>query len=233
LRCQGYYVVRNYWPAARCEAVRAEIDRLIQKYRSQIWVDAVESDHRVIGADRVSPLVAEFYHDELCTGVVRAYEKSDHISGHTLAAKLVYREGNPGSGAGWHRDRPDRRQTKAILYLSDVEEADGPFQYLAGSHRPAQMLRDLVREGFEFNQSRFEPAQVDALVRRKPDRVATITGAAGTLLLVDTRGIHRGMPMTRRDGVRYALTNYYWTDAYIPEHIAKLLVRDPDLPPSS
>jgi hypothetical protein len=224
LERDGVHVIANYWSASRCDQARAEIDRLVDEYRDRIWVDAVQSDHRVLGANRVSAPIAAFFDDEMCRGVVRTYERSDDICGHTLAAKLVYRDANPGSGGGWHRDRPDRRQTKAILYLSDVEQADGPFQYLRASHRPSEILRDLVHEDFEFNQSRFEDVQVDALVRRAPQRVHTITGAAGTLVLADTRGIHRGMPMTRRGGTRYALTNYYWTDAAIPEHIARLLV---------
>ncbi len=219
IRREGVHVIPGFWSASRCEEARHEIDRLLAGHREFVWTDAVESDHRLMGADRVSALIADFYRDALCTGVVQAYEGSARQSGFTLASKLVYRHGNPGSGGGWHRDRPDRRQTKAILYLSDVDEGLGPFQYVAGSHRSLRIIRDALRGDFGVDQSRFDDAEVAALVDGDRDAAKTVTGGAGTLILVDTRALHRGMPM-RRDGVRYALTNYYWSDADIPEHIA-------------
>ena len=226
LRRDSVHIIRDYWSRAQCEGARAAMDRLFDEYRDAVWVDAVQSDHRLMGADRVSSTIAGFYKDRFCTRIVESYERSRRLSGFTLASKLVYREGNPGSGGGWHRDRPDRRQTKAILYLSDVDDRLGPFQYVAGSHRPLTIIRDALREDLAFDQSRFDDEQLTALVASRPDRLRTVTASAGTLVLVDTRVIHRGMPMTGQ-GVRYALTNYYWSDAEIPEHIAARVVSAP------
>jgi hypothetical protein len=226
IRHEGAHVVHGYWSGAQCARACAEMDRLLDVHRDAVWVDAMQSDHRLMGADRVSPIIAEFYRDAFCTSIVRSYEKSQSLSGFTLASKLVYRDGNPGSGGGWHRDRPDRRQTKAILYLSDVDGDRGPFQYFAGSHRPLSIIRNALRDGVEVDQSRFDDEHVAALIAARPGQLRTVTAPAGTLILVDTRAIHRGMPMTR-DGVRYALTNYYWSDADIPEHIAERIVSPP------
>ena len=39
-----------------------------------------------------------------------------------------------------------------------------------------------------------------------------ITGSAGTIILSDTRGIHRGHPI--KNSNRYALTNYYIQESH-------------------
>jgi hypothetical protein len=224
LQRHGVHVVESFFSRERCARIRGEIESLLERYRNNVWVDSLGSDHRVYGADRVSRIVAPFYADGFITRIVQRYEGSHNIVGFTVAGKLVHMKGNSGSGGGWHRDRADRRQIKAMIYLSDVDECLGPFQYLLGSHRPLATIKDVLKEGFGFNQNRFDNSAIDELTRKAPGRMKIFTARMGALLLVDSRGIHRGMPMTRDGGTRYALTNYYWSDAAIPEHIQKLLV---------
>ncbi len=56
-------------------------------------------------------------------------------------------------------------------------------------------------------QSSFLQEKVDKIIENDPDRLKTLTGKAGTLVLVDTSIIHRGIPV--KNGIRYALTNYF------------------------
>ena len=115
--------------------------------------------------------------------------------------------GNQGSGEGWHRDA-FMRQFKAILYLSDVGPDNGPFQFVKDSYRPRQVLRDIWKGGLRYMQNRLSEPEVERILMGSPDRLCTYTAKAGTLILVDTSSIHRGMPI--ENGTRYALTNYYF-----------------------
>ena len=124
----------------------------------------------------------------------------------TLAAKVVAKPKNLGSGGGWHRDSMYEKQIKAILYLSDVSENNGPFQYVVGSNNKASVLRTLNLHHGE-NLKRFRSEDLEAWCQRNQARIETITGSAGDVILVDTRGLHRGKPIVSE--VRYALTNYY------------------------
>jgi len=99
------------------------------------------------------------------------------------------------------------KQFKAIIYLSDVSEQNGPFQFLVGSNTRRSVLSTLGYSRGKANLKRFADQDIDCLCRTHPGAVATITGSAGDVILVDTRGIHRGRPIEA--GVRYALTNYY------------------------
>ena len=74
-----------------------------------------------------------------------------------------------------------------------------------------------------MTKRRFNEEEVRKMEEYSNENIQTLTGKAGTLILVDTRGIHRGKPI--EEGERYALTNYNWITSKIPTHIKKLTVK--------
>jgi hypothetical protein len=223
LRLKGIHVIPDYFDRGTCRQIVQDIDDLIVRYRDKIWVDQFEADHRIFGADRLSPRIAPFWANPFVDAVVSAYQGSQARVGFTMANRIVAKEGNLGSGQGWHRDSPAFKQTKAILYLTDVSDANGPFQYLEGTHSPASVAIEQARNGFTLNQNRFTDDEMDRVIARNPDRLRTLTASAGTLIVTDTRGLHRGMPI--REGARYALTNYMWFGMPAPQHVLDLVVQ--------
>lgn len=222
---KGYCVVSDFYSGERCRELRTEIDHLLATYPAQVQVDAAGSDHRLFGADRVSPLIRSFYDDVFIRRIMEAHEKTDRLTGLTLAARLDFVPDNHGSGDGWHRDWSVREQIKAIIYLSDVTEKNGPFEYIEGSHHPLTIINDLVQNSFSFNQNRFTHTEIEVLLARgnRATKRILFPGKAGTLILVNTRGLHRGSPI--QEGVRYALTNYVWSRMPIPKHVAELALQ--------
>jgi hypothetical protein len=95
---------------------------------------------------------------------------------------------------GWHTD--SKNQTSGVLanhpglvfivYLTDVEY--GEFQLVKGSHR--------ADSGIPF-QEHYSPEWIDANCR---DRVVSLKGKRGSLVIQETRAIHRAKPM-RDDGI--------------------------------
>jgi len=223
IKKKGFFVIDSFYTASECEQNRIEIDNLIKKHKNRIFKDHEDSDHRIFGADCLSEVINKFYKHPFINRFVRAHEKTLNISGLTLAAKLEYKPGNLGSGAGWHRDWAVNKQIKAMLYLTDVEEKNGPFQYIESSHSHLAVIRESALNNFEFNQNRFTDEEVNRIIERNKSKLKTFAAKAGTLILVNTRGIHRGMPI--KSGTRYALTNYYWSNMPIPEHIEKMIIR--------
>lgn len=96
----------------------------------------------------------------------------------------------------WHVDPNAGRLLKLFVYLTDVkDDADGPTQYVLGTHR----------EKF---------TNWDASYRIKDDilgsvyvgeQIISLTGDAGQLRLADTTGIHRGLKVSRQDRVMITL----------------------------
>lgn len=220
LRRDGIVVLPAHFSAAQAAAFRDEIDRCYERKPELLWNDAQGSDQRLFGIERFSDAIRQaFYEDAFITETGYRYMHSRRETGFVLAGRIKYVEGNVGSGGGWHRDSATRPQFKALLYLSDVDASNGPFEYLVGSHlKPA--IRAAAQEVDPvFAQARIPDAAVAALEAQSPPGLRrTVTGPEGSLVLVDTRGVHRGAPLAA--GRRYALTRYGWYGgASIPAHI--------------
>ncbi len=222
----GVHVVEQFLTAARCAELRAEVDRLMTAYPSAVQVDAEGADHRLfLGAAPPGHLAEIFAHPELGQ-VAAAVLGGGVINIATLAGRITSVPGNRGSGGGWHRDS-FTNQFKAIIYLNDVDVRGGPFQFIRGSHQLGAMIHDRRVGALTVSQSRIRDQQIAALVDEHPERLLTLTGAAGTLILADTTGLHRGMPIV--SGTRHALTNYYYpprvVSAWTYDHFKPILGR--------
>ena len=208
LRRSGYLVVPGYYSGERCAALRTEIDRIMAEQSDVVQKDKFDADHRVFGAEHASAAIAAFHGDEFLRGAGEAYRGRTLVSYTTLAARLRARPGNLGSGQGWHRDA-FHFQYKAMIYLTDVGQENGPFQFLGGSYRPLTVFADMLRGRLDAPPlTRISETQIARLLDAKRQRLKTFTAAAGTLILFDSSAVHRGSPIEQ--GVRYALTNYYY-----------------------
>jgi len=203
----GVHVVEGFLSPAQCADLRTAMDRLMNDYPNALQVDPEGADRRLfLGATPPEPLAA-IYGDARLHQMATAVLGGGVINLATLVGRIAAVPGNRGSGGGWHRDS-FTNQFKAIVYLNDVDASGGPFQFVRGSHRLGAMIQDRRVAGMSVSQSRVDDSQIAKLVAQQPDRLLTLTGKAGTVILADTTGLHRGMPIVA--GTRYALTNYYY-----------------------
>ena len=88
----------------------------------------------------------------------------------------------------WHRDPEDLHVVKVFLYFSDVDEGAGPFEYVPGSIEGGPYGK-LFPWGKDENW--YPP--VEKFDRKVPqsDRLL-LTAPAGTIVICDTSGFHRG-----------------------------------------
>lgn len=95
----------------------------------------------------------------------------------------------PVSSQRWHRDTAeDRMVVKAFVYLEPVTEASGPFRY-AQSTQPGGSAAVSVPSEFDGVNHRVPDGPESALLDAR-ERV--FTGPAGTVVIADTLGYHRG-----------------------------------------
>ncbi len=87
----------------------------------------------------------------------------------------------------YHFDMDRLKFVKFFVYLTDVDEDNGPHCYVQGSHRrkPLSLLAD----------GRKTDDQIRAAYSR--ETVRELKGAAGTIIAADTRGFHKGKELTR------------------------------------
>jgi hypothetical protein len=219
LERDGVVAVPNFWNEQQCRTAIEEFRRLVERFPDYVLQ---RSDRRLFGANNASSVVRGFAEDPRLVAAAQAFYGDVHTSCVTLAAHLPSSAGNLGSGEGWHRDSLTP-QFKSILYLTDVDESNGPFQLVEGSHRWLAMLRDNARLGVA-SRVRLSDDEVRAIVAKSyPRGVRTFTGEAGFLILVSTSALHRGKPIER--GERFALTNYFYAGAAISEERASYFKR--------
>ena len=102
----------------------------------------------------------------------------------------------------FHQDRDRLSFLKFFIYLTDVEPDTGPHVYVKGSHRDLPW------------SLRGDGRKTDELVRSAGlwNNVTEICGPAGSIMAVDTIGLHKGQTPLRGD--RLALENEFSTSLF-------------------
>ena len=97
---------------------------------------------------------------------------------------------------------------KVFIFLNDVNIDNGPHVFIEGSHK--SLKQQFWRDG------RFDNNEVDEFY---PDASRTFTAKAGDILIVDTIGLHKGMPLKRghRDLLQLTLAQTAFGKPYCNE----------------
>jgi Phytanoyl-CoA dioxygenase (PhyH) len=91
------------------------------------------------------------------------------------------------SSQRWHRDFNDRHLLKAFLYLVDVDEETGPFEYVPRT-APGNELDHL----WPWRPLGDNYPPEDELAEKIADRTVSFTAPKGTIIFCNTCGFHRG-----------------------------------------
>lgn len=103
----------------------------------------------------------------------------------------------PTDAQRFHRDGDDFRFCKLFIYLTDVNEENGPHAYMEGTHDFEEIVR--LRQSWQGGTTEFDDWYLRAL-RKTDSQVKRVfgadpvlmTGTVGTSFIVDTSGIHKG-----------------------------------------
>jgi hypothetical protein len=224
LSTEGAVIIPGYLSTEECEVIKASIDSSLEDFRNNeseikkgamskfgwelsngtsIWHDDQKADQRVFKSEKIDERILKFNQSQSLIDIGSSYLEVDLKILFTMANRLTFKENNSGSRGGWHRDMVYKKGFKAMIYLTDVDEKSGPFQYLPGSAAANFHLAKVLK----VDQYQFTNEEVMGLAGSK-ENIITCTGEAGTLLLFETNMIHRGKPI-ENGMTRYAMTNYY------------------------
>jgi hypothetical protein len=216
LRRDGFVVVEEYWPRDAALAMRDRLESLLEvgesrdfasgaylRFRDNVAFD--EGVRRIYHVDKEVPELAEHREDPMIRRVVHAYYGRPFHSG-----TLMYQY-NTKSNANtrYHHVDAFSQEFKSFLYLDDVDDGNGPFAYIPGTQR-AHIRRIVKQLHHGSSATGFSEKELRGLIERE----VRLTGTAGTLILADVRGFHRGTPQLSRS--RSALVNYLYAS---PEEI--------------
>lgn len=208
LEAEGVCVRPNFISTEKAIQLCAIVKELHIKNQNSLQVLDGGGDQRFYGIDRYSPDLRFFldnkFFDELCFAVQGYRSKSKE----TMSNILRFKPDNVGSGGGWHRDSPFTNQFKAFLFLTDVSADNGPLTIIRNTHTRRSIRKVSEVLGVSREQYRFSDEEVKRAVEILNLKIEPITCSAGTLVLANTRILHRGSSL--KAGERVALTNYYY-----------------------
>ncbi|WP_405734872.1 phytanoyl-CoA dioxygenase family protein [Streptomyces sp. NBC_01537] len=125
-----------------------------------------------------------------------------------------------GDGWAWHQDYvawriadnlPAPDLVNVVVFLDDVNEANGPIAFVAGSHTDG-LVRDGRSDRWRSNQHldpddiALSPQELEALIERH--ELVTPTGAAGTATFFHPEIVHGSSPNLSPSSRRVAIATY-------------------------
>lgn len=122
-------------------------------------------------------------------GIVNAY-RGEQLRLHDVDNWYTVPEGGEVErvlSQKWHRDGWEKHIVKVFTYFVDVGEEAGPFEYLRGSPAGGK-YGDL----WPWEDEEVYPDQDAFAAAVDPADCAMLTGPAGTVVICDTSGFHRG-----------------------------------------
>ncbi|GAA3931724.1 hypothetical protein GO495_15955 [Chitinophaga oryziterrae] len=211
LRKTGFVIIPDFIKPTECEILLNCMEEHMQK--SYAWHDPEGSDSRVSEIETVSAEFRDVFDKPWLANIYKKYISQFSCHHFIMANKVSYTDKNRGSGGGWHRDTVTRRQLKFLMYLNDVDENTGCFQYIPATHTPFEKWKTNRLMNVGLDASRYKDENIEKLLASNNYRVKNITGKAGTLIIVDSSGIHRGRPI-KEGNIRYAATQYMSEDKF-------------------
>lgn len=208
LKTYGICILDDYYSQETVDILIKEYHKIFEEQKSKIEIldkEDCSNDERIFHAQKYSEYIKNNFSDNnLFNNIAQKYTNK-RLNKKTLINKVVYEDGKiKNSGAGWHRDNHNC-QFKVIMYLSDVNEKNGPFQFMTNSSK--KHIGYPPPRTANYN-TRFHDKTVEELVEKNKNcNIHNIVGKKGTIVIVDTTYIHRGKII--EEGERYAMTEYF------------------------
>ena len=224
LSTNGCVVMENFLAEEECKQLLEKSIYIEKKYPERVSLESNNADMRIYGVDRLDDTFKLKSISSITDLWAKKFYRSKNINYFQVLGHIKRTENNIGSGGGWHRDSPFSHQFKFILYINDVTEKNGPFQYIKGSHKTKNIINYCQKTNLSLKKYRLSEFEVNEIVTKSVcNEIITVVGKAGTLLIADVKGLHRGKPL--EDGERWATTRYYFRGK-IPKYFHTLIGKD-------
>lgn len=141
----------------------------------------VEKQEDIINIPEVQQIIT----DPIILNIAQKYLGTNPINSQTnLWYSIANKKGD--SSQQFHQDFADVKFLKVFIYLNDVNEKNGPHEYISKSIKNKILPKD-----YKVSQ-RLEQSWIDKYYNND---IVKIIGKKGAISFVDTNGFHRGAPL--------------------------------------
>ena len=156
------------------------------------------------------PILKIALHPFILSVVNKYINENSNLVDVNISESFPLKSTNRIQSQRWHRDPVVRSVIKIFIYLSDVSEKNGPFEYIKRTHHQQKLnpINGPISPK-RFGGS-FYPEDISLNEYLKKDNLKSYSfcGLAGTVLISDTSGLHRGG--YSGEGSRLMLTLTYY-----------------------
>lgn len=195
----GFVVKRDFLPAETFETLRAQVERYRGGMRETVQGNAV-TRRTALSPDVLThlPAVSQLLKMPEWRGPLRYAASYDAEPITYIQTILTHATVGPDDPQCILHADTFHPTVKAWLFLTDVDEDEGPFTYVAGSHRltpqrrawERRMSQGMAQQSDRLTQRgsfRVQPEELDGLGLPQPTKFAV---PANTLVVADTHGFH-------------------------------------------
>ncbi len=210
----GVVVIENFLDSETAKNIASELMPTMKKVMDGQYTGSCKFErfseygvYRLMNPEKEASSCNVFFDNPLIADIARAYVGPKTVS-YQHMAELKPEPGKEAIADNYHFDDWKHR-FKAFLYLTDVGEANAPLAYVKGSQRRALWRRD---KEFDFyhkghTEAYFTAEETERLKEKHGFKEISFTGKAGTLILADLRGLHRGTAL--KEDNRLILANFF------------------------
>lgn len=152
-----------------------------------------------------SPIIQDLMCDHSILSIVQNYLQClpilDIVGMWWSSAAIKDRSLQGLNGQLYHFDMNRVKWLKVMFYLTDVDSDGGPHCFIKGTHKAGTQPKEILSKGY----ARITEEDIERLY--PGDRKTEILGPRGTLLIADTRGLHKGKTPETHDRLVFQL-NY-------------------------
>ncbi len=197
LNNNGYYLFKDFLSSDVCEKLENYIlnNSLVTKgdknsdTSKEVFFDVSNSKNvlyemkknKILRSEIAQNLLFNKFFYQVAENYFKSTPFFDHIS-LAISAKSI----KPDSEAAqmFHFDLDKPKWLKFFIYLNDVDENNGPHFFIPKTHKNFGIKNVIREKGY----SRID----DEIISKYYSDIREIKGKRGTLLIEDTRGLHKG-----------------------------------------
>ena len=197
----GFYIYDNFLSEQNCEdifkyclknklEIRPDEDQNWDDEKQYLYFNSEKPEavmyempkNKVLSNELISKII---FSDEILK-ICEKYFKSKPIFDHaSLSISTSFSKiANNKAAQLFHFDLDRPKWLKFLFYINDVNENNGPHVFVPGTHRNSGIDRSILSQGY----SRIS----DEIVFEKYKEIKYFTKKKRTLIIEDTRGLHKG-----------------------------------------
>lgn len=179
LRRDGILFLRSYFPPEALRVMQEDFDRFVRDKDTKEPEGSVSLNESTGVFLRDSIPLSRAAVDPALTALAAYYFGRPVVLAQSYGIRIEPREMNDYGAFQWHHDAK-RHQIKVMVLLTDVASEGQRMDYIPGTHRLWHLYSSYEDTRFSDDEARMHGIPVRC------------TGSAGTVILFDTNGLHRG-----------------------------------------